>query len=227
MANNRKTRRTAKAQARKAPAPRMSASVKAALPAVAPAALREGVARSAVVTAVRAAYSPASQGAVRDAYITGRIAAGLRRLGDNRDDAALLADGRAILEMAGKDAARVKDGQARRSPEQERLYGAARVAWHSILREADVRSTGKNAGNSNAKGNTRKRKAAPKAANSNRPASPRVKTVEELHKYYSVQAAAMLSTANKNAKLNSGTGAVLAMTRAVQAFDTAIKAIKL
>lgn len=218
MKRTKATRKAAKRNTTKPAAARVSPARKLLLSNVAPAALNEGVARNAAIAAVKAAGG--NDPLVRLRYIAGRIGARLRSMGSNVNDAELISQGEAIINMAGKDAARVADGQSRRSPEQERLYGAGRVAWAALLRDAGIVAN-------KAKDTSKTRKARTStanktAANSNRPASPKVKDAGALLAYGLIQAKALASTVNKNAKICPP-----AFSSAVQDFNAALKAIKL
>jgi hypothetical protein len=185
-----------KATARK---PRMSATQRTALAGVAIAAFAAGVSEVDLIARVRAAGG--NQQSVRDEVIVGRIASGTRSLGSNLPDEQLIADGRAILAMAGATASRLADGQSRRSPVQEKLYNAARQYWHQLLKRGELVSSDPRAGNSNAKGRkTSKTAKRAKAANSNKPVNPVVRTPAKAIEHVTLQAAALLAFSNKNAK---------------------------
>lgn len=212
-----KAQRKAAKRTTATPAKRLSPQRKLMLASVAPASLNEATARNAAIAAVKAAGG--NDPLVRREYIAGRIGGGLRRLGSNATDAMLIKDGYAVIDMAGKDASRVADGQTRRSPEQERLYGAGRVAWSALLRDAGIVSM-----TSRDTSKTRKPKAGAnkKAANNNRPASPKVKDASAALAHVVLQAAALLSFTNKNAKIMPP-----ALSTAIGDFNTAVKAVKL
>jgi hypothetical protein len=179
--------------------PRVSASQRTALAGVAIAAMAVGVSETDLITRVKAAGG--DQETVATEVKVGRIASGLRALGHNGSDEELIEGGRASLAMAGASAARLKDGQGRRSPEQERLANAARQYWFQLRTRAGLVSSDPRAGNSNAKGRkTSKTSKRAKAANSNKPVNPVVRTPAKAIEHVTLQAAALLAFSNKNAK---------------------------
>lgn len=211
-------KKTAKAKARP-----ISAQRKLLLGNVAASALNEGTARNVAIAAIKAAGG--NDPLVRREYIAGRIGAGLRRLGSNLPDKELIASGYAIIDMAGKDAAKVADGQSRRSPEQERLYGAARVAWASVMRDAGI---GANKAKDTSKsrkarhGSNDNSKAKAKPVNLRQALSPKVADGPKAVAHVSMAAAALLSFSNRNAKVMPP-----ALITAIQDFSNAVKGVKL
>ena len=218
-----------------------NAARKLAFANIAPAALNEGKARDAVIAALKASGAKAlTEGApksaveyqrsIRDEYIAGRMAA---RLPSNLDDVARIAAAREVMAMANaKGTGALKKGQARRNEAQERAYGAARVAWSAILKDAGIQSADKRGGDTSqtskprqsAKGAQDKKptgKAAPVLGIASKPTPatlPRVKTVQDAHTILANMAAAALMFIDKNAASVSNED-----KSAVQAFAAAIK----
>ena len=193
---------------------------KAALSAVAPAAFNEGVSRSALLTAIVAAYSKQTADEVRREYIAGRIASSRLLPATNAPVAERIANARLIMAKAGATGSgKLKKGQSRRTEVEERAYASARVLWSGILRDAGIKTV-VTQGGSKATG---KRKAqagrvkAKAAANNNRPASPKVRDLAALLDYFQTQGKAMLATVTKNAKLVPPQ-----LSSAVQDFNNAV-----
>lgn len=215
----------------------LNAGRKLALACVAPAALREGVAREAVIAALIAAGAKhvakpdgeASkavraaldyQRSIRDEYIVGRMAA---RLPSNGSDDERIAAARVVLALPNVKS----DKPERRTEVQEKAYTAARVAWHSILKDAGIASTGKGSGNQNGKGTKRKARTpdtskaglAPKPTTN--PASlPKAKNAGSANSFIAQQAAMLLMYCDKNASVvsNVAKSAVQDFCKAVQPF---------
>lgn len=221
-----------------------NAARKLAFATIAPAALNEGKARDAVIAALKASGARAVpdgasksvvdyQRSIRDEYIAGRLAA---RLPSNGSDAERIAAARAVMAMANaKGTGDLKKGQSRRNETQERAYGAARVAWSAMLKDAGIVSTDKRGGDTSKSRKPRQTaagaqdKPAPKGksapapvlgiANKPNPAAlPRVKTVQDSHTILSNMAAAALMFVDKNAAHVSNED-----RSAVQAFAASIK----
>lgn len=170
---------------------------------VAIAAMNEGTAREAVLQTVRAAYSKATADKVRLEYIVGRIA-GSRLLPSNGTEAERIANARLIIAKAGeKGTATLKKGQSRRTNAEQRAYDSARVLWSNVLRDAGIKTV-EARGGSKATGKRKAQagKVAKKeAANVNRPASPKFKTLVALLEYTGTQVKAMKGTFTKTANL--------------------------
>lgn len=208
-------------------APKFNAARKAALAGVSKAAFNSGVARSAVIDATAAACGRAPvlslYNAVKLELQIGFMAAYLARKGDNRAEPVLIEHCRSrLVEYAGfGGSAKLKAGQkGRRTKLEEDGYGSARVLVSSVMKDAGVKVPEARGGDtSKTRGaNVKPKAAASKPANDAKPAVRRYKSKEQLIEYAGIQAAAMLSTMNRNAAI-----APIALKTAVQDFAAAIK----
>ena len=118
---------------------------------------------------------------------------------------AMLSKATTAFNAKGKDSkGKVAKGQARRTEEQERAYGAARKAWHLIVKAAGVEAADKRGGANN-KGKANAGKVPAKApASGPVQVAPKAKSGGEATAYVMQQAAMLLAFANKNAALLKG-----------------------
>jgi hypothetical protein len=136
----------------------------------------------------------------------------------------MLAKAGEVLDMAGHASkSKLKKGQGRRNATQEKAYGAARKAWHLIVKEAGV-APADNRGGANNKGKTKTgtNEAAPKAPPVATPeAMPKASDRETAMAFLNQQAAMLLAYVNKGAK-----HVPMDFAMAVKAFHKALVDIK-
>ena len=133
------------------------------------------------------------QDAARDEYIAGGMAAALYKDAHNGEGSNMTIEGaiglgRALLKKTGykEDA---KNPDDRRTQEEERLYRRIQGRWITALRDAGLKSEGKNSGNKNAAGSqagdTGDKKPAVDVFNKEKPVSirvtPKSKSAKEIH----------------------------------------------
>lgn len=193
-----------------------------ALANVAPAAMGAREARDRLIAAIRLAYTAKTHDAVRTECMAGFVAAAIP---SNGTPAVRIANAKTILLKAGAGGTgKLKKGQSRRTDEEERAYSSARTLFARALKDAGLK-TAETRGGSTAtakrKARMSKANAKPQAANSNRPASPKCKDKGSLIQYANIQAAALLATVNKNAKICPPQ-----LSSAVQDFAKAVKALE-
>lgn len=177
---------------------------------------------ASVRDALGAAPTKEAYNAARLAIQSGAIAAYLARKGEPGNRAALIKRGlECITKKAGADGVGdLKKGQTgRRTQLEEKAYASARVLATIAFKEAGVAVPG----GGDAKKRTpkpSKANVAKKAGSSNTkaPAAPKCKDAGGFAQYVGLQAAALLSAANKNAKVASP-----AILSAIQDFAAAVK----
>jgi hypothetical protein len=205
----------------------LTAARKALLAPVRNAAFAAGLSRNAVIEATRAALGPKPTLTLYNAgkleLQIGFMAAALVRKGDNRPDGELMEHCRVRLTQyagfGGKQ--KLAKGQlGRRTKEEEAAYASARVRSSAIFKEAGVTVADKRGGDTSKSRKPRaaSNKASAKAAVSDKPAVRSYKGKDELVRYAGIQAAALLATVNRNAKI-----APVELKSAVHDFHTAIK----
>jgi hypothetical protein len=204
-----------------------SVAIKAAasnLALVAPAAFKEGVARSVVIETVRAAIGNSRSekrfAEVRARFIIGRMAA---RIQSNAADTLRIAAAEVAFNSAGATGtAKLAKGKRRRTTEEQAAYDAARVAWSGILKDGGIKSLDKRGGGSashkNKRGATGKRTKKPGNDNA-KPVAPNLIEPSKIAAFLDQQAAMLLAFNNKNAGKMT-----LAERNAIEAFHASIKA---
>lgn len=176
---------------------------------------------TSVRDALGAAPTKEAYTAARLAIQSGAIAAYLSRKGEPGNRAALIKRGlECITKKAGADGTGdLKKGQTgRRTQLEEKAYASARVLATIAFKEAGVAVPGG--------GDAKKRTPKPSKANvakkagksAKAPAAPKCKDAGGFAQYVGLQAAALLSAANKNAKVASP-----AILSAIQDFAAAVK----
>lgn len=218
-----------KKTANKAASLRMTAIRTEALSTVSHSAFSEGVSQGEAAKAIFAACGAkpvmALYNAVRDTYITARMAAALPAQGDETEAQRIASAHVLLTKYQGfTGTAKLREGMlGRRSKVQEDAYGAARYAWSKICGKAGVNVPAGTGGGDTSK--TRrpqpgKKATAKKAANNNakRDLSPKVRTSAEAVKHIQTQAKALAAFVSKNAALDIPAD----YGRAVVAFHKAI-----
>lgn len=175
--------------------------------------------KSAVIALIKAT------GATKEArhnFIVGHMAQALNPKATDLS-AAMLAKAETALKAKGKDSkGKTAKGQSRRTEAQERAYGAARKAWHLVVKSAGVEAADKRGGANN-KGKVNPASNPPEAAPQGKveTVAPKAPDAETAAMYVTQQAVALLAYANKNA------GPLAApYGTAIKAFHAAIMAIK-
>jgi hypothetical protein len=190
------------------------------------AAFKSATSRYAMLASVRAACGPrpvmALSEAVRLEVVVGLMSGYLARKGSNLSQDALFGECREAITkrqgFGGKQKLR-KGMLGRRTKLQEDAYASARVQWSTIAKDAGVTLPAKSGSNSSGrKPQPAKNATAKQAANDSKPVVRTYKSKDELVKYAGIQAAAMLATINRSAKI-----APIELKSAVQDFQAAVK----
>ena len=157
----------------------------------------------------------------RNRFIVGHMAQAFNPKAET-PTAAMIAKAEQVIKAKGKDSkGKVAKGQARRTEPQERAYGAARKAWHLVVKSAGVEAAD-NRGGANNKGKVNPGSNPPEPAKVETvDVAPKVTDRETSSAYVLQQAVALLAFANKHAKVLPLDYAV-----AVKAFHKAVVAIK-
>lgn len=212
---------------------RFTAARKLALAGVSKAAFHSGTARNAVIAATFGAAGKKPTltlyRAIKLELQVGFMAAALARKGDNRAATDLIEHCRSRLTdyagFGGKG--KLKTGQkGRRTKAEEDAYASARVLVSGVFKDAGVTvpetrggdTSGTRGANTKPKAKTVK---AAKAANDAQPVVKRYKDKPALIQYAAIQAAALLSTVNRNAAI-----APIELKSAIQDFAAAIKKLQ-
>lgn len=200
---------------------RLSATRKASLALVAPAAFAAGQSEGALADAIRA--SGGKQDHVTREALVGRMAYGFAARGDKREPAALFTYAALVIDKPGLNS----DQPKRRTKIEHDVWNSAKVWLTGFLKRHGIASTGKNAGNSNAAGKTRKPRPGTTAKDEKsalglapKQSAQTFKTIEDLVHFVDLQSAMLLATCNKNAKIASMSSRLLS---AVQDFRAAVK----
>lgn len=228
MANNKAKAGKAKAKALASTA--LTSARKALLAPVRNAAFKAGSSRNETVAAIKAACGKkphkALYQAVRLECQIGFMGAALLRKGDNRPPEVLLEHCRTrITQCAGFGGkGKLAAGQiGRRTKDEEAAYLSARVQSSALFKDAGVTVADKRGGDTSSTRRPRPAakataKATAKAAASEKPVVRRYAGKAELVRYAGIQAAALLATVNRNAKI-----APIELKSAIQDFAAAIK----
>lgn len=163
----------------------------------------------------------------RESFLRGDMAARMNPDADTLT-AAMLADAREVLKRKGASTKAPKAGEIIRTPAQEAMYAAARVALSALLAEAGIRTNQKRGGNRGTKEAASEPSAVEKAsieadkanAAATREALETPKTPASARAYAVQQAATMLAYCDKHKAMVSE-----AMRRAVVAFHKAAMAL--
>ena len=185
-------------------APKAGKSVPArvinALADVAPAAFAYGKNKVALVSLIR--ITGATK-AARDRFIVGHMAFALHPKAETATYA-MLAKAETVMAAKGKGSTgKLAKGQSRRTEAQERAYGAARKAWHLVVKAAEVTATDNRGGANNTgkvKTGSNKPDIVKAAAND---VAPKAATAEVANEYFRQTAVTALAFANKNAGITS------------------------
>lgn len=117
------------------------------IPSVIVAGYNVAATREAALQAIKEAGGE-KQRYVRESFVVGYMAARLTDKEDTSDTIPLDLEQRAVLILNSKGARadKIKKGERRRTPKEEALYGAARKAWHVVLKTAEVVTVEKRGG---------------------------------------------------------------------------------